>query len=57
MVHAQVDRRDLVPGGATGPLPLHHLGQPAPEAVLGREEGLPVRPGRVEFCVEGATGA
>ena len=42
VVDAQVDRRHLVPGGAAGPLPLDHLGQPAPEAVA-RPPGRPAR--------------
>ena len=54
VVDPQVDGRHLVAGGPAGALPLHHLGQPAPQAVVGGEEGLPVRPRRVELGVVGA---
>ena len=57
VVDAQVDGRHLVARGAARALPLDHPGQAPPQAVLGGEEGLPVRPRGVELCVEGAAAA
>ena len=57
VVDPQVDGRHLVTGGAARPLPLHDRGQPAAQPVGGRQEGLPVGPGRVELGVVGAAGA
>ena len=57
VVDTQVDGRHLVTGCPPGALPFHHGGQPAPQAVGGGEEGLPVGPRGVELRVEGAAGA
>ncbi len=57
MVDAQVDGRYLVTGRPSGALPFHDGGLPAPQAVGGGEEGLPVGPGGVELRVEGSTSA
>ena len=57
MVDAQVDGRHLVARGAARAFPLDHSGQATPQAVLGGEEGLPVRPRGVELRVVEAAGA
>ena len=57
VVDPQIDGRHLVTGCPSRALPLHDGGQPAPQAVGGGEEGLPVGPGGVELGVEGAAGA
>ena len=57
VVHAQVDRRDLVARSASGAFPLDDQGQPPTQSLGGCEESPAVLPRGVEFRVVEATGA